>query len=158
MSSDRATTALAAAVLLTAVVYGPLVPAVELARDSQADQPVFDAFDENEGLGATHQLSYRVVEAPTTATVAGGQLSVPPATVALAAGDEPVTLRYQLRVGDRSIDRTAVVPAGEARTVSLPLAATVEAPPASVELRIVALTGENRYEAHNATLAVVEDA
>jgi hypothetical protein len=157
MSLDRATTALAAAALLTAVVYGPLVPAVELSRDPQAGQPVFDGFGENEGLGTTHQLSYRVVEQPTTAAVADGQLSVPPATVALAAGETPVTLRYQLRVGDRSVDRIAVVPAGEARTVSVPLAATVEEPPSSVELRIAALTDEDRYELYNATLAVADD-
>jgi hypothetical protein len=157
MSLDRGTTALAAAVLLTALAYGPLVPAVELPLDSQADDPVIEGFGGNREVGTTHQLSYRVVEEPTTVTVADGQLAVPPATVALAAGDEPVTLRYQLRVGDRSIRRTAVVPAGEARTVSLPLAAAVEEPPVSVELRIVALTNENRYEVYNATLGVVDD-
>jgi hypothetical protein len=154
MSLDRATTALAAAALLTAVAYGPLVPAVGLPADPRADQPVFEGFAENQGVGTTHQLSYRVVETPTTATVTDGTLSVPATTVAVEAGETPVTLRYQLRVGDRSVERTAVVPAGEARTVALSPTVAVEGAPSEARLRVVAATEDSSYRLHNGTVVV----
>jgi len=156
MSLDRGPTALVAAALLTAVVYGPLVPAVGLPADPRADQPVFEGFAENQGVGTTHQLSYRVVETPTIATVADGTLSVPATTVAVEAGETPVTLRYQLRVGDRSVERTAVVPAGEARTVRLSPTLSVDSAPAEARLRVVAVTEEASYRLHDGTV-VIED-
>jgi hypothetical protein len=93
MSLDRATTTRAAATLLTPVVHAPLVPAVELSRNPQAGQLVFDWLGDSEGLRTTHQLFDRIKQKLTSVTVADKQLPVPSATVALAAGDEPVSLR-----------------------------------------------------------------
>jgi hypothetical protein len=103
MTHDRGTVALTVAVLCTAVVFGPLVPAVD------------------------HRLSDRVVTAPQTATLADGVFATPP--IVVAAGETPVTLRYQLQVDDRSTERTVVVPAGEARTITRTLALRTDAPP-----------------------------
>lgn len=151
MNHDRGTVALATAVLVTAIVLGPLVPAVDLPRDARDGEPLYGGFADEAGVGVDHRLSYRVVAAPTNATLADGVLTTPPATVAVAAGDAPVTLRYQLRVGDRSTERTVAVPAGEARTISRALELETENA-SDATLRVVAVTDDSIYTVHEGPL------
>lgn len=152
MSLNRGTTALAAAALLKAVVYGPFVSAAGLPSDPRAEEPVFKGSPKNQGAETTHWLSYRVVKTP--ATVVDGTLPAPATTVVVNAGVTPVTLRYQLRVGDRSTKRTAVGPAGEARTVTLSPTLTTNSVPAEARLRVVAVTGDSSYQLHNRTVVI----
>ncbi len=152
MGFDRTTPAFAAAVLLVAVVYGPLFPAVELPRDPQTDEPVIEGFGVENDLGVSHQLSYRVVGTPADATFDSGVVSAGPTTVRVAAGDDPVTVRYHLRTGNRTTVESVVVPAGEARTTAEPLILAVADRPASVTVRVTATTGGEPREVYTDTL------
>ena len=145
------------AALLTAVVYGPVVSAVGLPADPRADEPVFDLYGEDQGVETNHRLSYQVTETPATATVTNGTLTVPATTVAVDAGVTAVTLRYQFRVGNRSVERTDVVPAGEARTVTFSPTLSVDSARDEARLHVVAVTEENSYQLHNGTV-VIDDA
>jgi hypothetical protein len=156
MTHDRGTVALTMAVLLTAVVFGPLVPAVDLPRDARDGEPLYGGFADEAGVGVDHRLSYRVVAAPQTATLADGVLTTPPTTVAVAAGDAPVTLRYQLQVDDRSTERTVVVPAGEARTITRTLELETDAP-TNTTLRVVAITADATYTVHEEQLNLTDE-
>jgi hypothetical protein len=151
MNHDRGTLALATAVLITAVAFGPLVPAVDLAGDSRDAEPLFSGFSGGE-VDVEHRLSFRVVSAPTGASTVDGVTTAPPAIVTVAAGNAPVTLRYQLRVDDRSAERTAIVPAGEARTVTRELSVGATADRAT--LRVTAETPDSTYLVHEADLEV----
>lgn len=163
MTTDRTpTVALAVAVVLTAVAFGPAVAAVDLPRDSRADEPVFEGFAETNDLGISERFSYALDETPGTATAADGTVSTGPAAVTVAAGADPVALRHRLQVGDRSTNRTVVVPAGETRTVAESLA--VETPATDVSgttratLRVTAAVDGRTYTVHNDTLGVTAGA
>jgi hypothetical protein len=163
MTTDRTpTVALAVAVILTAVAFGPAVSAVDLPRDSRAEEPVFKGFVETNDLGISERFSYALDETPRTATAADGTVSAGPAAVTVAAGADPVALRYRLQVGDRSTNRTVVVPAGETRTVAESPA--VETPATDVSgttratLRVTAAVDGRTYTVHNDTLGVTADA
>lgn len=130
MTHDRGTVALTMVVLLAAVVFGPLVPAVD------------------------HRLSDWVVAAPQTATLADGVFTTPP--IAVAAGEPPVTLRYQLQVDDRSTERIVVVPAGEARTITRTLALGTDAPP-NTTLQVVAVTDDATYTVCEEQLTLTDE-
>lgn len=155
MGLDRTTPALAAAVLLVAVVYGPLFPAVELPRDPQTDEPVFEGFGLEHDVGVSHQLSYRVVSTPADATFDSGVVSTGPTTVRVAAGDDPVTVRYHLQAGNRTTVESAVVPAGEARTTAEPLTLAAADRPANVTVRVTATTGGETREIYTDTLELI---
>lgn len=158
MTTDRAPTlALAAAVVVTAVVFGPAVPAVDLPRDGAAAEPVFDGFAETGELGVSERFSYSVGATPATASVANGVVSTGPATVTVAAGDDPVALRYRLVVGDRSANRTVVVPAGETRTVTESLTLDAGQRPDSATLRIAAVVDGTDYSLHTDRIEVAAD-
>lgn len=164
MTTDRTpTVALAAAVVLTAVAFGPAVSAVDLPRDSRAEEPVFDGFAETSDLGVSERFSYAVDETPGAATAANGTVSTGPTAVTVAAGTDPVALRYQLQVGNRSTNRTVVVPAGETRTVAEPLtvdALGTDAPGSTptATLRVTAAVDGRTYTLHNGTFEVTSDA
>jgi hypothetical protein len=151
---DRATVALATAASATAVAFAPTVPAVELPADSRADDPAFDGSGGNGALDATRRLSHRVVTAAGNAPLADGVVPAAPTTAAVAAGDAPVALRYQLRAGDRSTNRTVVVPAGEARTVAEPPEFAAGDPPSTVTLRVTATTADGTVTGSSETLGV----
>ena len=163
MTIDRApTVALAAAVVLTAVAFGPAVSAVDLPRDSRAEEPVFDGFAETSDLGVSERFSYAVDETPDTATATDGTISTEPVAVTVAAGTDPVALRYRLQVGNRSSNRTVVVPAGETRTVAKPLtvdALGTDAPGSTptATLRVTAAVDGQTYTLHNGELSVTSD-
>ena len=145
---------LAAVVLVTALLFGPLIPAGELPPNAEAENPVFNGFSGSRGLGVSHQLSFQVLTAPTIASYADDAVTTTPMTVRVAAGDKPVTLRYQLVVDDRSTNQTVTVPAGEVHTASQSLSLATAEHPANATLRVFASTSEHTYTVHTDTLEV----
>lgn len=162
MNVDRGTLALAVFVCAAALAFGPLVPAVDLPNDDRAGDPLYGGFAADADVGVHHQLSFQVRELPSTATVSRGKemdsVSVPGATVTVAAGESPVTLRYRLRNGERSWQTTAAVPAGAASNVTRSLNAT--GPSGSFDgnltLLVTAATDSNSYVVARTDLEVTE--
>jgi len=130
---------------------------VELPRNDGDAEPLMGGFGEA-AVDVDHRLSFRVLAAPTNATTADGHTASGPVTVAVAAGETPVTLRYQFRVDDRSTERTAVVPAGEARTITRELSiratANAHANTSTATLRVTAETPGSQYVVHEGDLEV----
>jgi hypothetical protein len=156
MTFDHGPAALAVAVALTAVVFGPLVPVVEMPGTGRGEQPVFDGFG-GHALGVDHRLSFETESMPTVATFTDGAVTTAPPTVVVATGDTSVTLRYQLRVDGRSTDATAVVPAGEARSVTRTLELSVKQRPDRVRLRVTVETNGEEYLVEERSLRVTDD-
>ncbi|MDZ7746893.1 MAG: hypothetical protein U5K28_10445 [Halobacteriales archaeon] len=143
------TIGLAVAVVATAIVAGPLVPAVSYPTDSTASDAVYSGFGGDAGLELDRQLAYQLADEPTI-TVSDGVVETP-TTVTVQAGADPVALRYQLRNETRSTIETATVPAGEVRTVTRTprLEATGQ-----LRLNVTATTDGSTFLVHHSTFNV----
>ena len=145
----RVTSGLAVVVVATALVAGPLVPAVSYPTDPTANDAVYSGFGGNAGLELDRQLSYQLADEPTV-TVADGAVTAR-TTVTVQTGADPVALRYQLRNDTRSTIATATIPAGEVRTITRTthLDATGQ-----VQLNVTATTDGSLFVVHQSTFNV----